>query len=122
MQFLGLGGLALATALSSLLNLALLLRQLRRRLGRINGRQMATSVAKLGLAGGLMAVACWLSMTIIERRGAMVGLSALLMEVLVSTCLGVAVYLLFCRVFRCSELGFVSNMVRKWLGKGGDAK
>jgi len=122
MQFLGLGGLALATALSSLLNLTLLLRQLRRRLGYIKGREMATSLARMGLAGSVMAVVCWISMTLIERSGINTGLLGQLMEVLFCSALGIAAYFFFCRVFKCSELGFAAGIVRRRFGKGGEAK
>jgi putative peptidoglycan lipid II flippase len=122
MQFLGLGGLALATALSSLLNLSLLLRHLRRRLVYIKGREMLTSIARTGCAGAAMAAVCWMSMTLMERAGMVVGLRGRLGEVLVCGTLGVAAYVLCCRLLRCPELGFAAGIVRKRFGKGGRAE
>jgi putative peptidoglycan lipid II flippase len=48
------GGLALATALSSMLNLLLLVLALRRRLGALGWRPIASSAAKTALAAALM--------------------------------------------------------------------
>jgi putative peptidoglycan lipid II flippase len=122
MQFLGLGGLALATALSSLLNLTLLLRQLRRRLGYIKGSEMLTGVARMGLAGVVMAAACWVSMTLVERSGLSAGLPGRLAEVLFCGALGLVAYIVSCKALRCSELGFAAGLIRKRFGRGGEAK
>jgi len=122
MQFLGLGGLALATALSSALNLTLLLRHLRRRLGYIKGREMLSSVGRMALAGVAMAAVCWASMTLIERNGMVASLPGRLAEVLFCAIVGVAAYVLCCRLLRCPELGFAAGVVRKRFGKAGGAK
>ena len=122
MQFLGLGGLALATALSSLLNLTLLLRHLRRRLGYIKGTEMLTGVARMWLAGGVMAAVCWVSMRLVERGGLNAGLTGRLGEVVLCGALGLGAYVLFCRVFKCPELSFAMDVVKKRFGRGGRTK
>lgn len=48
------GGLALATSISSLLNVVLLILILRKRIGGLNGRAISISVVKLGLASVIM--------------------------------------------------------------------
>ena len=122
MQFLGLGGLALATALSSSLNLTLLLRHLRRRLGYIKGREMLSGVARMGLAGAAMAVVCWASKTLVERSGVAAGLAGRLAEVFFCGAAGLVVYLLICRLLACSELAFAAGILRRRFGKGREAK
>lgn len=52
------GGLALAASASSAFNLLALLWLLRRRLGRLGGRRVLASVARVGVATGIMAAWC----------------------------------------------------------------
>ncbi len=54
-------GLALATALSSMLNMGWLLFILRKRLGRLGGRMILASFARIALASALMGLLCWLA-------------------------------------------------------------
>ncbi|MBN1504811.1 MAG: murein biosynthesis integral membrane protein MurJ [Candidatus Eisenbacteria bacterium] len=117
MQFLGLGGLALATALSSLLNLTLLLRHLRRRLGYVKGREILSSIARMGVAGGAMAAVCWVSMVLVERSGMPMSLAGRLAEVIVCGGVGVGAYVLACKLLRCPELGFAADLVRRRFGR-----
>jgi putative peptidoglycan lipid II flippase len=54
------GGLALATALSSMLNMGCLIVCLRQRLGRLGGRAIWASFVRIALASGIMGLLCWL--------------------------------------------------------------
>ena len=54
------GGLALATALSSMLNMGWLLITLRKRLGNLGGRMVLASFVRIALASALMGLLCWL--------------------------------------------------------------
>jgi putative peptidoglycan lipid II flippase len=56
---LGVRGLALGTALSSIFNAAVLLWLLRRRMGSIDGRRLAVATGKVAAAAAVMAVAAW---------------------------------------------------------------
>ena len=58
-RVLGVRGLALGTALSSIFNAAALLWLLRRRLGSIDGRRVALAVGKVTIAALVMAAAAW---------------------------------------------------------------
>jgi putative peptidoglycan lipid II flippase len=56
------GGLALATALSSMLNISWLIVILRRRIGRLGGRKIWASFTRIALASAVMGLGCWLAL------------------------------------------------------------
>ncbi len=58
-RVLGYAGLALGTAIASLLNAALLLVLLRRRLGNLQGARLASTFVRVVVASSLMAAAAW---------------------------------------------------------------
>ncbi|MFH1238795.1 MAG: murein biosynthesis integral membrane protein MurJ, partial [bacterium] len=59
MQYLSVGGLALATATSSIFNMALLTWILRRRYGRLGGKEVFALFLKVILAAGIMGFCSW---------------------------------------------------------------
>jgi putative peptidoglycan lipid II flippase len=60
-------GLAAATSVCSALQVAWLVRRLRRRLGPFNGRRVAVSAAKTLLAAGAMSAACWAALAGVQH-------------------------------------------------------
>src|SRR5438093_4579767 len=75
-------GLALATSITSITNLAQLLFYLRRRIGPIEGRRIANTLVRMVAAGGAAAAACaaglWLSAGRWHHGAALEGLTVLL--------------------------------------------
>ena len=59
MRPLGAGGLAFASSISSIVNMGLLLHLLRKRIGRLDGRAMAISTARIVAASCAMCVVAW---------------------------------------------------------------
>jgi putative peptidoglycan lipid II flippase len=112
MQFLQLGGLALATALSSMLNVTLLTKTLRRRLGWIRGREIALSIARITCASGLMALVCFSALRVMEARFGSETSIERAVELLVCIALGVGSYVFFCRLLKCPEIRFVRGLLR----------
>lgn len=111
------GGLALATSIASGLNLGLLVVALRKRLGRIGGRDILRSVVR-SLVSALF-------MGLVVAFGAMwvhplCGQSAwcLLVVVLGSMALGAVLYMVGGRLLGCPELGAVGEMVKTGIRKG----
>ncbi len=117
MQFLALGGIALATALSSLINLTLLMRHLRRKLGWVKGREILSSVARMGAAGAAMAVICWVALRLMESRIPDGGLLAQAVKVFACGFVGLAAYFIVARALGCTELSFLREMVRERFGR-----
>jgi putative peptidoglycan lipid II flippase len=101
----GLGhlGLALSTSAVALFGSAVLYILLRKRIGRMHGRALGASVAKILAASAAMGLACYFS-----SRGMHLWLGAgkiaQLADLAVSLPLGVAVYYTVCRALRVAEL------------------
>jgi putative peptidoglycan lipid II flippase len=104
------GGLALATALSSMLNLGLLVVALRRRLGALGWRAIAFSAAKTLLAAALMGVVIqlgshWLAPVVSGSSwGLLMGLGGLIL-------LGGALYMALAKLLGMPEVGDVLEIV-----------
>lgn len=110
-------GLALANAMSSTVNLVLLLHFLRRRLGRVDGRKIALSLVKISLASLVMGATAW---WLLEGGSATGGLwresgrGLLKAGYLAGTvAASLVVYVLLSIVLRAEELGYVVNLIRK---------
>jgi len=111
-------GLALATSLSSMINLIVLTVTLRRRLGGIDGRGVTSSVVKDLIAAAVMGGAVFIvSLTYTRAAGSILGLLVL---VLGGVGLGVIVYLCAAAGLKSPELDFVWSYVkRRGTGKSG---
>jgi putative peptidoglycan lipid II flippase len=107
-------GLALSTSLVALAGSAALFLLLRARLGRLHGRRLAWSAARIALAAGVMGAACYASSAAIHA-GLAAGKAAQLADVAVSIPLGGAVFYAAARFLRVEELEGVRNAVLHFL-------
>ena len=109
-------GLALATSLASGLNLGLLVIALRKRLGRIRGRDILRSVVRSSASALFMGavVACGVAWVIPMCGQNVWRLSALVLGGIV---LGALLYAIGCRLLGCRELEAVREMVKTGLRK-----
>lgn len=109
MQFLGLGGLALATALASMLNVTLLLRALNRQYGLRPGRGVLIAALRAAVAtvGAALAVALMLRFLPAES------LLRLIVQLAAALLVGAGVYLAIARLFGSRELGFLLGLLRR---------
>jgi putative peptidoglycan lipid II flippase len=85
-------GLALATALSSMVNLTILVVELRRKLGVIQWRAILSSCMKTLLASGVMAVAVIMICRQLHFNASAVGGPRLLLDVGIAIGMGIAVF------------------------------
>src|SRR3954447_22503988 len=92
---LGHAGLALSISLIALFSAVALFELLRRRVGRIDGRRIASSGARIFAASALMALACLAAQQLHLRHA---------LNVLVSVPLGIAVFYAAARAMRVPEL------------------
>ncbi len=107
MQFLKLGGLALATALAAMLNLGGLLVLLQKKIGDIDGKRIFSSFGRMFLASLLAGGASWGAYRIVQAK---VGMAHLLPQLLVfgsGILAGLGVYLFLARLFRLEEREFL---------------
>jgi len=119
----GLGhlGLALSTSAVALFGSAVLFILIRKRIGRMHGRALGASVAKILAASAAMGVVCYFS-----SRGMHLWLGAgkvgQLADLAASLPLGVAVYYTLCRALRVAELEAagraLAGPLRRVLGSG----
>jgi len=105
MRYLELGGIALATALSSVLNLALLTTILRRRIGSFFDSDSLLSVTKTLLSASLMAAVCWgVSSGVVQWLGSSL-LYAKLIRVVAAVLAGLGSYVALSALLHNPELG-----------------
>lgn len=105
---LGHAGLALSTSVVALFGFVVLFSILRRRIGGIHGRALATSTAKMVLASAVMGAVVWGSSYAMHRW---LGSSAWahLADLAVSIPLGLAVFYSTCRALRIDELEMATS-------------
>src|SRR5262249_60730409 len=101
---LGHVGLACSTSAVALVNFALLLVLMRKRLGRIEGRQLASSTIRISLATAAMAAAVWLAAIAPAGRLPFSGFKLYLAQVVLGMGTAAAVFYPACRLFRVEEL------------------
>lgn len=106
------GGLALAYSLTSLVNLATYLHQLRKRIGSIDGRRLLrTSLLSL-TASACMAVSAGLSSRWAARYAGSVGLAARGAEVAVGVGVGILVYFTVAWLLKMDEITLLLQALR----------
>jgi len=113
----GHGWLAFATSSVALFNFCVLFWFMRKRIGGINGRRLASSITRIGLATGAMGAACMGSSYLVEGAlGASFG--GRVADLALSIPLGMAVLFGACRVLGVSELDAASQAIRARLRRG----
>lgn len=101
----GVGGLAFATAIASVVNAGLLFWLLRRRLGLLGGRRLALSLARAAAASLVMGLAAW--------AWTRWGVGPLALRVTVAVAGGVALYFALARLLRSEESDHLTGLFRR---------
>jgi putative peptidoglycan lipid II flippase len=109
-------GLALSISVVSIINFALLFYFMRRKLGKIEGRSLFSTFAKVTLAAAVMGVICWTVNRQIEMRLGTEDLPARLTTVGVSVAVGIIVFYLVARLLRVSELDQMTSALKRKFG------
>lgn len=105
-------GLALANALSAMLNFSLLIYFLRKRLGRVEGRRITNSFIKAVAASVVMGVLAW--MVLRGEIWKLPGDFAIKAAWIFGTiALSALVYVILCRILKCEELEFIISRFLK---------
>jgi len=106
MRFLEVGGLALATAIASFLNLSILIFYLRKRIGRLGGKKVLRSLWKIILASSIMAIACIYSSRLLARIDK-------LMQVAGTIVICSGIYFLVAYLLHCDEIKYVGKIIAR---------
>ena len=105
------GGLALATSISALFNVILLIYLLRKRIGLMGGRKILSSVIKLFFVSGVMGIAVYFfNVTFFDPNSKLV-LKLLILSADIA--IGVLVYAVLSRIIQNEELTFLIELTRK---------
>jgi putative peptidoglycan lipid II flippase len=104
---LGVRGLALGHAAGYTLAVTIATLVMRKRLGRLDGREVASGLAKVLFASVLTGAAAWATLRLMEATGG----AGLLLQVTVSIAVGLAVYLVAAYLLRMDELRLVREAV-----------
>lgn len=115
---MGYPGLALGTAVASLFNAVLLLWLLRLRLRRLDGRRIAVSLVKIGIASLAMAIAAWQIDTLLTALVTGEAVMTRLVRVAADIGLALVVLVAAARALRIAEFNEAIAMVRARLSGG----
>ena len=113
MKPLGHGGLALATSITAIMNMLLLLELLRRRLKGINGGLIIKSFTKVLAASGVMALAAWFAVGMISAKFPGTGTVHAIVVLVGSAVPAVAVYVTMIGLLRVDEATEVWKLVSR---------
>lgn len=107
-------GLALSTSLVALFNFLALFLLLRKKIERMEGRRILTSLVKIGVATAIMSLVCWISwrgaLDVVASRG----LVSQLLLALIPIALGGSTFLLACWRLKVPEWELAIRAVRRW--------
>jgi len=111
-------GLAFSTSAVALVNFLLLALFMRHRLGRLGGRQLATTAVKITVASAALAIVAWL---VNDSAGALPihGLALEFTRVIMAIALAAAAFYGFCRLLQVGELqeaigAIGGKLMRRW--------
>ena len=112
MQWMAHGGLALATSLASMVNLAFLLRALSGKMGSLNWRNISASACKTLVSSVIMGIGVGIVSLYAIPRGQGSSME-LLLGLIGSIFSGLVLYGCCCRILKSSELESIIGMMRK---------
>jgi peptidoglycan biosynthesis protein MviN/MurJ (putative lipid II flippase) len=110
-------GVALATSLVALVNFFALAFLMRRRVNRLNGRDIFTSFAKIAVASAILSVVCYYSYHFLFSRFGIGTFSVKLMEAFVPIGLGGTAFVIAAKLLRVTELEQAFGMIRRKLAR-----
>lgn len=109
-------GAALATSAVALITFIVLTYLMRRRIGRINGREIASSLVKIAVASAIMSAVCYFSYQFIAGMFAAKTFIARLIEAFVPIGLGGITFFLFAKLLRIDEVEQLVATLKRKLG------
>jgi putative peptidoglycan lipid II flippase len=116
---LGVRGLAVGHALAYVFGVGIQGAALRARIGRLDGRRIARSVARIGAAAAGMGVVVWVASGATERLVAPEAFLQQTIGVVIPVVLGVVAYVLLARALKVEELDLARGLIRRrFVGKG----
>lgn len=121
MQWLGHTGIALATSLVAVANVAWLLAVLRRRLGGLDGRAVAGTAARTTMAGVVLVLAALGTLKVMQTVVDAATFSGAAVQLLVALAASAAAYLATCMLLGVRELAFLRPFAPRHRAPAGSA-
>ncbi len=106
MRILDVGGLAFATAIASFINLLILLFYLKKKIGRLGGKRVLLSLAKILLASSAMGIACIYSSRLLGQINKLIQVAGTIL-------ICVIIYILVTHLLRCDEIKYVWKIITR---------
>ncbi|HJX11794.1 MAG TPA: lipid II flippase MurJ [Candidatus Binatia bacterium] len=111
-------GLAMSTSIVALVNFALLMILMRRKLGRIEGRHLSRTFGKICLASFVMAIAVWLVNWQISVQLPLRGTLLRLVQVPSAIAAGTLSFYFLCRMLRVQEIDqAIGSLGGRWVSR-----
>lgn len=110
-------GVALATSIVALVNFFALALIMRKRIKRLNGRDIATSFTKIAAASAVLSAVCYASYHFLMERYGTAGFSLRLVEVFLPIALGGIAFVAIAKLLRVTELEQLFGAVRRKLAR-----
>ena len=110
-------GVALATSAVALVNFFALLLLMRRRISRINGREIIPAFVKIVIASAIMSAVCYFSYNFLTQQFVVKTLIVKFVEVFVPIALGGIAFFATAKILRISEIDKLFNLFKRKLGR-----
>jgi putative peptidoglycan lipid II flippase len=111
-------GVALATSTVALVNFFALTLLMRRRIGRLNGRDIIAAFAKVAIASAVMSAVCYFTYRFLNASFADKTLIVRLVEAFIPIAFGGLTFIVAAKILRVSELEKLFSLIRRKLGRG----
>jgi len=110
-------GVALATSIVALVNFLALTLLMRRRIKRLNGREILAAFVKIAIASAVMSAVCYFTYYFLHRQLGGKNITATLIECFVPIGLGGIVFFVTAKLLRISEIDKLYNAFARKLGR-----
>lgn len=116
----GLGhvGVALATSCVALVNFFALALMMRKRISRLNGKEIISAFLRIALASAVMSAVCYFSYLLLLRYLGIQGFTAKIIEAFVPIALGGITFLIISKLLKVGEVDKVYNAFARKLRRG----
>ena len=109
-KLMGIGGLTLATTISALVSCGLLIIDLKKKIGSVNGMEMLLTGSKIITASGVMGVVIYFMNHYLKVH--LIGIKGQLMIIILCSIVAVIIYIIMLFVLRVKELMTILNLVK----------
>lgn len=110
-------GVALATSAVALLNFFALTFLMRRKIKRLNGREIFVALTKVIIASAVMSAVCWFSYRVLHQQFSGSSLIYRMIEAFVPIGLGGIAFIIMAKLLKINEIEKIYNAVARKLGK-----